>query len=66
MKKHINLYAAEPERLRDICSPQDYLKDKTTTWRPICLPDFYNNEVALVIGTDKIDIISPKTSIKGN
>ena len=32
MKKHINLNAAEPERLRDICSLQDYLMNNTTTY----------------------------------
>ena len=56
---NINLNAVDPEKLNDICSQYDHLKD-------ICFPDFSNNDVALVIGTDNIDIISPKTSIKGN
>ena len=38
--------------------------------KDICFPDFNNNNNnnnnALVIGTDNIDIISPKTIIKGN
>ena len=59
IKENINLNAAEPEKLNDICSQYEHLKD-------ICFPDFSNNDVALVIGTDKIDIISPKTIIKGN
>ena len=59
IKENINLNAAEPETLNDICSQYDHLKD-------ICFPDFSNNDVALVIGTDNIDIISPKTIIKGN
>ena len=59
IKENINLNAAEPEKLNDICSQYDHLKD-------ICFPDFSNNDVALVIGTDNIDIISPKTIIKGN
>ena len=59
IKENINLNAAEPEKLKDICSQCDHLKD-------ICFPYFSNNDVALVIGTDNIDIISPKTIIKGN
>ena len=59
IKANINLNAVDPEKLNDICSQYDHLKD-------ICSPDFSNNDVALVIGTDNIDIISPKTSIKGN
>ena len=57
--ENINLNAAEPEKLNDICSQYDHLKN-------LCFPDFSNNDVALVIGTDKIDIISPKTIIKRN
>ena len=59
IKANINLNAVDPEKLNDICSQYDHLKD-------ICFPDFSNNDVSLVIGTDNIDIISPKTSIKGN
>ena len=59
IKENIDLKAAEPEKLNDICSQYDRLKD-------ICFPDFNNNDVALVIGTDDIDIISPKTIVKGN
>ena len=59
IKANINLKAVDPEKLNDICSQYDHLKD-------ICFPDFSNNDVSLVIGTDNIDIISPKTSIKGN
>ena len=51
--------AAELENLNDICSQYDHLKD-------ICFPGFNNNDVALVIGTDNVDIISPMTIIKGN
>ena len=59
IKENINLNAAESEKLNEICSQYHQLKD-------ICFPDFSNNDVALVIGTDNIDIISPKTIIKGN
>ena len=57
--EYINLNAADPEKLNDICSQYDHLK-------AICFPDFNNNDVALVTGTDNIDIISPNTIIKGN
>ena len=44
IKANINLNAVDPEKLNDICSQYDHLKD-------ICFPDFSNNDVALVIGT---------------
>ena len=59
IKKNINLNRAEHEKLNDICSQYNHLKD-------LCFPDFSNNDVALVIGTDNIDIISPKNIIKEN
>ena len=58
-KKHIKLNAVEPEKMNDVCSQYNHLKN-------ICFPDFNNNDVALLIGTDKLDLIIPKTIIKGN
>ena len=55
----MNLNSAEPKKLNHICSQYDHAEY-------ICFPDFNKNDVGLVIGTDKIDIISPKTIIKGN
>ena len=59
IQENINLNAAEPEKFNEICSQYDHLKD-------ICFPDFNNNDVALVIGTDNIVIISLKTIIIEN
>ena len=59
IKDNINLNAAEPKNLNDIFSQYDNLNE-------ICFPDFNNNDVALMIGTENIDIISPKTIIKRN
>ena len=59
IKDNINLNAAEPKNLNDIFSQYDNLNE-------ICFPDFNNNDVALMIGTKNIDIISPKTIIKRN
>ena len=59
IKENINLKAAELKNLNDIFSQYDNLKE-------ICFTDFNNNDVALMIGTENIDIVSPKTNIKGN
>ena len=60
IKEHINLNAAEPEKLNDLGSQYNNLKY-------ICFPDFNNNnDVALAIGMGNIDLISPKIIIKGN